>query len=88
MTWGDVAEAYHSVCGTPFAWVSDEEYMKSTPTFRQYSGAYIMWKYDRKYNRDIDPQKVLRVSGLTRDDFSTIVEGIRSELAILGETSK
>ena len=29
MTWGDVAEAYHSVCGTPFVWVTDEEYMKA-----------------------------------------------------------
>ena len=42
-----------------------------------------MWIYDRKFNRDIDCSKILRVTGLTQKDFATVEEGIATELAIL-----
>ena len=42
-----------------------------------------MWIYDRKFNRQIDASKILRVTGLGKDDFRSVEEGIRRELDIL-----
>lgn len=79
MTWGEVAEAYHRVCGLEVTWVSDEAYLNSTEEIKAKSA--IMWYYDRLFERDIDCSKVLRVTGLGREDFATVEEGIRAELA-------
>lgn len=78
MTWGEVVEAYHKVCGLEVAWVSDEEYLGSTEEIKEKSE--IMWYYDRLFERDIDCSKVLRVTGLRQADFATVEEGIRAEL--------
>ena len=84
MTWGEVAEAYAAETGVQILWVDDESYVESVPSFRTYSGARHMWLYDRKYSRDIDATKVLRVTGLSREDFKSVREGIRHELDIIG----
>ena len=51
-----------------------------------------MWKYDRRFDRPIDPSKILRVTGLGKEDFLSVAEGIRIELDRLGwkrpETTK
>ena len=38
-----------------------------------------MWKYDRKFNRDIDNSKILHVTGLSKHDFESVKEEIRRE---------
>lgn len=79
LTWGEVAEAYHRVIGLKVRWCDEKEYLAFDQV--QTNWAYL---YDRHYNRDIDCSKVLRVTGLTKQDFSTVEEGIRKELIKLG----
>ncbi|MBE6602001.1 MAG: hypothetical protein E7637_05810 [Ruminococcaceae bacterium] len=80
MTWGDVADAYIDETGVRVEWVSDSEYLESLPTSSNPVGRRVMWEYDRKFNRDIDGTKILSVTGLTKNDFATVREGIRAEL--------
>jgi hypothetical protein len=39
-----------------------------------------MWKYDRKFDRQIDASKVLAVTELSQRDFASIREGLAIEL--------
>ena len=82
MTWGDVADAYVAETGVQISWVDDESYVQSVPINRP--DLFHMWRYDRKFDRTIDPSKVLRVTGLSRGDFKSVREGIRRELDIIG----
>lgn len=84
MTWGEVADAYVDTTGVKICWVSEEEYIESCPTIKTLKEHTWMWNYDRKFNRLIDPSKIMRVTGLTADDFSSIRDGIQAELDLLG----
>ena len=77
MTWGEVAEAYTKLTGANFYWCDEEEFVRKTPKIQ--NNPYI-WIYDRHFNRDIDPSKILRVTGLSKDDFTSVEEGIKREL--------
>ena len=77
LTWGEVAERYSALTGAKIRWCSEEEYVQSTPkTVKE----PWMWKYDRKWNRDVDCSKILRVTKLSQKDFTPVEEGIRREL--------
>ncbi|MBQ8342165.1 MAG: hypothetical protein IJY22_07330 [Clostridia bacterium] len=77
LTWGEVAERYSALTGVKIRWCSEEEYVQSTPkTVKE----PWMWKYDRKWNRDVDCSKILRVTNLSQKDFTPIEEGIKREL--------
>jgi nucleoside-diphosphate-sugar epimerase len=78
LTWGEVAEKYSAVTGVKIRWCSEDEYLRNTPKID--NGGW-RWTYDRKYNRDIDCSKILRVTGLTQADFTSIEDGIRHEIA-------
>lgn len=80
MTWGQVAEAYTAQTGVQIRWCSEEEYVRANPKLEKEPW---MWIYDRKFNRDIDCSKILRVTGLKKGDFATVGEGIATELAII-----
>ena len=75
LTWGEVAEAYHRTIGLKVRWCDEEEYLA-------FDHVQTQWTYlhDRHYNRDVDCSKVLKVTGLTKQDFSTVEEGIKQEL--------
>ena len=77
MTWGEVAEAYTKLTGAKFYWCDEEEFVRKTPKIQ--SNPFI-WKYDRHFNRDIDSSKILRVTGLSKQDFTSVEEGIKHEL--------
>lgn len=80
MTWGEVADAYAARTGVRIRWCPEEEYVQNTPKIEKEPW---MWIYDRKFNRDIDCSKILRVTGLKQEDFATVEDGIVTELAIL-----
>lgn len=80
-TWGQAAEAYSEVLGLKIRWCSEEEYINNTPRIRD--GHDTMWYNDRKFDRTIDCSKVLAVTGLKREDFASLQDGIRAELALL-----
>ena len=77
MTWGEIAEKYADVTGVKIRWCDEEEYVKNTPKIKTVLG---IWEYDRRFNRDIDPSKILRVSGLSEKDFTSIEDGIKIEI--------
>ena len=77
LTWGEVAEEYSNLTGVKIRWCSEEEYVRNTPRITIQAWA---WKYDRRFNRDIDCSKIMRVTGLSKGDFASVEEGIRREL--------
>ena len=80
MTWGDVADVYSKVTGVKITWGTEEAFLECYPKVKETDAAYWSWIYDRRYNRDIDPSKILRVTGLTQADFLSIEDGLRHEL--------
>jgi len=86
LTWGEVAEAYHNTTGVNVRWGDEQEFLDKNPTLNPESPSWWTYKYDRRFNRDLDASKVLRVTGLTAKDFETVEEGIRRELKKLGRS--
>ena len=80
LTWAEVAEKYSKLTGVKIRWCSEEEYVSNTPKIIKNPW---MWKYDRRFNRDIDCSKILRVTGLSKEDFASVEEGIRRELEMI-----
>lgn len=80
ITWGEMAEIYTALLGVKFEWVSTEEFIKSGGT------PYGEWAlyYDRLFDRKIDNSKVLSATGLKKEDFKSITEGLRIEFDKLG----
>lgn len=77
LTWEEVAGIYTELIGAEFEWVDTETYLKY-----QYQSKNIPFilKYDRLFDRRIDNKKILSVTGLTKDDFLSIKDGIKIEL--------
>lgn len=73
LTWGQVADIYTEVLGVAFDWI-DLEFPENM----------WVWHFDRAFDRKIDNSKVLAATGLTKEDFKSIREGICIELAKLG----
>lgn len=78
-TWGEVADMYTDICGITFHWVTFEEYLDATP-YEKTGGKWRL-NYDRLYDRKIDNHKILTVTGLQKDDFKPIKQGIEMELS-------
>lgn len=72
LKWEEVADYYTELLGTKFEWTHFEPKDEKWGTWN--------WKYDRAYSRDIDPTKVLKATGLKKEDFKTIKEGIEFEI--------
>ena len=77
LTWGEVADAYSKLTGVKIRWCDEEEFAHENPKIKRNPWT---WKYDRKFNRDIDPSKILKVTGLNPSDFASVSEGIEQEL--------
>ncbi len=77
LTWGEVADIYTDFLGVKFEWIPVEKLYSS------FKNKWI-WTYDRAYDRKIDNSKVLGATGLTKEDFTSIKEGIGIELKKLG----
>ena len=77
LTWGEVADIYTRLTGVNFKWADTEEYVKTG------HGGYILI-YDRLYDRAVDNTKILKATGLKKDDFTSVEEGIKIELDNIG----
>ena len=77
LTWGEVADAYSKLTDVKIRWCDEEEFAHENPKIKRNPWT---WKYDRKFNRDIDPSKILKVTGLNSSDFASVSEGIEQEL--------
>ena len=77
LTWGEVAEIYTRLTGVKFRWTDTEEYVSTG------HGGYALI-YDRLYDRAVDNTKILKATGLNKDDFTSVEEGIKIELNNIG----
>ncbi len=78
LTWGDVADIYKEFLGLNVEWIDPEEYKSKFGFYR------FPIRYDRAYNREVDPAEVMNDLGLTQADFKTLKEGIEIELRRAG----
>ena len=86
LTWGEVAETYQKLTGVKIRWCDEEEYLDYHSDVKIKPMLGWAWKHDRRYNRDVDCSKVLRVTGLTKHDFSSLEDGLKHELKKIEET--
>jgi len=80
-TWEEVAEYYTSLFGAEFLWVDSADYVKYATSDDM--SAWWMLAYDRLLDRTIDNSHVLKVTGLSPDDFKKIPEALKLEMDIL-----
>jgi len=80
LTWGQIAEIYTELTGAKFRWTTTEEYEASEKK-TQGRDAW-MWLYDRNFDRTIDNSKVMRVTGLCKDDMTSVRDGLRYEIEL------
>ena len=82
LTWEQVAQAYTDLTGVKICWVSQEEFLQacplSTPQKRW------MYTYDRVYDRPVDNSAILAATGLKKEVFTPLAEGLRQELIKAG----
>lgn len=83
MTWGEIASLYEKVAGVRIRWCDEDEYLSSEDGRLTSKAREWQWTYDRRYDRAIDCSKVLKVTGLSKDDFDSIETGLRQEIAKL-----
>ena len=77
LTWGEVADIYSDVTGAKMRWCPEKEFLDFIYKIKQDPW---YWRYDRIYNRDIDCSKILRVTGLGATDFTSVRDGILTEI--------
>ena len=80
LTWNEVAALYEKHLGLKVRWVSEEEYLDFHTVVKTMDIMTWAWKFDRRFNRDIDCTKVLAATGLGKENFATVEEGILTEL--------
>ena len=88
LTWGEIAEVYGKLTGLSVRYVDEEEYLAYHKDLLASKGISFLYKYDRRFCRDIDCSKILSATGLTREDFASIEDGIAYELRRLGWSRK
>lgn len=88
LTWGEVADIYSEITGAKICWCDEEDFEEKTPKIKESQAWNWAWECDRKFNRDIDCSKIMRVTGLTPKDFASVADGIREEIKIINELSE
>lgn len=80
LTWNDVANIYRDLIGLKVEWVDEETYLDANPSQKEGGADYWRYVYDRCYDRAVDNRKVLSATGLKKEDFKTVREGVALEL--------
>lgn len=73
ITWGEMADIYHEVLGADIEWGSMDDFIKYGPNMK---GNKWGLKYDRMLDRTVDASKVLRATGMKKEDFKPIKEAL------------
>lgn len=81
LTWEQVAQLYSKLTGAQIRWVSEEKYLENHPVRNQ---AVFMYYYDRKFDRSVDCSKVLKATGIKKEDLTPMEEGLKIELERAG----
>jgi len=78
LTWDEVASIYREQIGLEVDWCSDEDFYKRYPYFLE-KGKWML-DCDRRFDRAINNEKILKATGLGAGDFRSVAEGIAIEL--------
>ncbi len=81
LTWGEVADIYAELLDIRFEWIDGDVWLEHPEYVQNDIWAAI---YDRFFDRAIDCRKVLEVTGLNKEDFKSIKDGLKIELKKLG----
>ncbi len=81
-TWEAVAELYKEYIGVDYEFIDTDEYMS---IFKNNISEYRKHIYDRFFDRDMDPSKILAATGIKREDLTPLRVGLKKELATLPE---
>ena len=76
ISWGELADIYCEVFGIDIDWISMEDFIKYGPDM---SGNVWGLKYDRVFDRTTDASKVLRTTGMRKEDFKSIKDALMYE---------
>ena len=79
LTWGEIGRIYSDLLGIKIKYIAIDEYER---LYHPEEKSKFILKYDRMFDRTIDNSKILKATGLKKEDFSTIKEGIKVELEI------
>ncbi len=79
-TWEEVAELYKEYIGLDYEFIDTDEYMG---IFKNNISEYRKHLYDRFYDRDMDPSKILTVSGIKKEELTPLKIGLKKELETL-----
>lgn len=77
LKWSDVSDIYSELLNAKFKWIDLNEYVENDENIK--NNPWIL-KYDRLFDRKIDNKKVLEATGLKKEDFVSIRNGIKIEL--------
>lgn len=77
ISWGNLADIYCEVFGINVEWVSMDDFIKYGPDM---SGNKWGLKYDRVFDRTVDASKVLRTTGMQKENFKSIKEALIYEV--------
>ncbi|WP_217511442.1 NAD-dependent epimerase/dehydratase family protein [Vibrio metschnikovii] len=73
-TWRQVAKYYEDNIGITVKVVNEDQFMPLVTSFWQY-------KYDRTLNRCCDNNKILKITGLSKDNIMKLEDGLKLELS-------
>ncbi len=81
VTWGELVSYFEEYIGLKPIWIDKEEHLKimSEDPDTQLLHRWGL-EYDRLYDRIIDNSKVLKVTGLKKEDFISVKEALKHEL--------
>lgn len=81
-TWEEIAEIYKEYVNLDYEFIDTDAFMSlyddNIPEYRKYI-------YDRFLNKIMDPSKILEVTGLKKEDFTSLRDGLKRELATIPE---
>jgi len=78
LTWDQVAAIYHELIGLEVDWCSDEAFYEQHPCYLE-KRKWIL-DCDRRFDRVINNEKILKATGLGASDFKPVAEGLAIEL--------
>lgn len=83
--WGTIAEYYKDLIGLEIYPVPKDEYLSIIQPNETPGNRWSRWQldYDRLFDRIIDNQKILTVTGMKQSELSTVYDGLKRELAAL-----
>jgi nucleoside-diphosphate-sugar epimerase len=83
LTWGQIAEMYSGVFGFEVEWCDEERFIESYPCLNDTKK--WLYVYDRRFDRAVDNSKILAATGLRKENFLSVKDGLLIEKNLRGD---